>query len=140
MISGAIVAFFGLSVISIGSQFTAIDSRTLSLRTDGCEFVSNSTIPPFECLFCSSTEETPTNEKELFDFSIFKISFMYYATIATITVYVIGYLVSVCDSRKNNEPDESLFTPWFRKQRKRRQNNAISGGGGVNVELSPMIS
>lgn len=130
VISGSIVAFVLLTTVVIGAQLTGSDSTTLPLRTDGCVDLGNITT------ISTTTASTPGIDvnrafKNGAIFNIFELSFMYYALIAVVVMFLVGYPVSILTGGFNAH-DERLFTPWVRRRQSTADTQVKQGASPRN--------
>lgn len=103
--AGTITSIVAAAILVIGGLSKQPDT-ILPMRIDGCTF--NFTIP---------MEILPSNESEFNEDIpwVFRISFMYYATIGFAIVYLIGYPVSLLTGG-NKLYDQRLLAIFLRKQ------------------------
>ncbi|XP_055851715.1 sodium-coupled monocarboxylate transporter 2-like [Episyrphus balteatus] len=107
---GLILSLIGMLVICYGAQ-REIDAGNLSydllpVRTDGCEEVNISS--PFP------TEHLLVEENEAKSFSIFKISFYWYAVLGTIFIWFTSIVLSFIILSDKKELDQKLLSPIVR--------------------------
>ena len=107
---GAAASLFVVGGIIIGAQ-SLPKPPPLSFRTDGCDF--NVTQTAIVSKQITSVDDIPL---------IFRLSFMYYALLGTITLFIVALPVSWATG--GCEPfDERLLTPFFRSQAWKEKND-----------------
>lgn len=108
VIAGTCVSLIGVSVIIIGAQWLP-KPPSLPSKADGCDFViGNSTIANASTIAsaAASIEQVPI---------IFRLSFMYYALLGTLLLFVVALPVSWATG--GCAPfDERLLTPLLRSK------------------------
>lgn len=113
VICGTIVSLSVVCFIIIGAQWLP-KPPSLPSRTDGCDFIGNFTYANASAIDATTIDQVPI---------IFQLSFMYYALLGTLLLFIVALPVSWatggCDKF-----DERLLTPLLRSKEWKLKNQA----------------
>lgn len=110
VICGTIVSLTVVCIIIIGAQWLP-KPPSLPSKTDGCDFIGNFTIAN------ASTIDATIDQVPI----IFQLSFMYYALLGTLLLFIVALPVSWATGGCDNF-DERLLTPLLRSKEWKEKN------------------
>ncbi|XP_037026329.1 sodium-coupled monocarboxylate transporter 2-like [Bradysia coprophila] len=110
VIAGAMVSVSVVGVAIIGAQSSKLDAM-LPMRVDGCNWTDSDVLNSTRNTHTTSTIPGTNDSEE--PFWLFEISFMYYAFIGFVLVFIVGYPISLMTG-KAKRFDEILLLPYKR--------------------------